>query len=197
MISIGSAAITGTVQSPALPVQLVSFQGRPVANTVQLNWVTAWEQSADRFVVQRSTNAAEFIEVGTLPASGSTDGQRTYTLVDEQPAEGANYYRLKQIDQDGSVNYSKIIAVTVRADQPSILVYPNPSDGRQFQLRIRNLTAPTATLQTLTGQTLHGRWLKLTDTEATWQPDTALEPGVYLLLVGDGAIRQTVKVLVQ
>lgn len=197
LISIGSAAINGTVQSPPLPVELVSFQGRSVANSVQLNWATASERFADRFVVQRSQNAAEFVEVGTLPAAGNTDGQRTYTLTDEQPTNGANYYRLKQIDQDGSVNYSKIIAVTVRADQPSIQVYPNPSDGRQFQLQVRNLIAPTASIQTLTGQTIQGRWMKLTDTEATWQPDTALAPGLYLLSVRDGAIRQAVKVLVQ
>ncbi|RYF72153.1 MAG: T9SS type A sorting domain-containing protein [Cytophagaceae bacterium] len=191
-----NVALSGSVLAP-LPVELVSFQGRPIANTVQLNWATAWERFADRFVVQRSKDAAEFIEVGTLPATGTANGQRTYTLVDEQPADGTNYYRLKQIDQNGSVNYSKTIAVTVRADQPSVQVYPNPSDGRQFQLQVRNLITPTATIQTLTGQTLQGRWLKLTDTEATWQPDTALAPGIYLLSVRDGAVSQAVKVLVQ
>ncbi|MEZ0538246.1 T9SS type A sorting domain-containing protein [Fibrella arboris] len=197
LIRIGSVALSGTVHAPTLPVELVSFQGKPVANRVQLSWATAWERTADRFVVQRSTDAAEFIEVGTLPAAGTTNGPRTYALLDEQPAHGANYYRLKQVDQDGSVNYSKTIAVIIRTDQPFIQVYPNPSDGRQFQLQLRNLMAPTATIQTVAGQTIRGNWLKLTDTEATWQPDIPLAPGLYLLTVRDGAMGQAVKVLVR
>ncbi|WP_375443882.1 T9SS type A sorting domain-containing protein [uncultured Fibrella sp.] len=164
---------------------------------MQLDWSTAWEQVADRFVVERSLDAAEFAEVGTLPAAGNTNGQRTYTLTDEKPNDGANYYRLKQIDQDGAVNYSKTIAVVVRTDQPSVVVYPNPADGRQLHLQVRNLIAPTAVIQTMNGQAIFGKWLPRTDTEATWQPDVPLSPGLYVLTVRDGAIRQTVKVLVQ
>ncbi|MEZ0487119.1 T9SS type A sorting domain-containing protein [Fibrella aquatica] len=197
LIRIGSVGLKGTVQSPALPVSLISFQGRAMVNAVQLNWATAWEQSASQFVVQRSRDAAEFAEVGTLPASGTTNRQRTYTLTDSQPTEGTNYYRLKQVDLDGSVNYSKIIAVTVYADQPSVRVYPNPTDGRYLQVQLSNLTTPTATIQTLTGQQIQGKWLEMTASNAVWQPNTPLSPGIYLFDVRDGGIGQRVKVLVQ
>ena len=196
-VSIGSTSISGSILALALPVGLISFLGKTVGTAVQLTWATAWEQNADRYVVQRSPDALDFLDIGMLRAAGNTDGQRTYTLTDDGPDEGVNYYRLKQLDEDGTFVYSKLVAVQVRSAEPLVRVFPNPSDGRQIQAHLRGLTAPTVSIYALTGQQVPGIWLLKSPTAATWQPDAPLLPGLYLFSVRDGAVSQTIKVLVE
>lgn len=97
-----------------LPVELISFTGELVGNgKVLLRWLTASEQGAQSFSVLRSDNAYEdqWVSVGDLPAIGNTQNQSSYSLVDEYPLSGVNYYKLRQYDIDGSWTDSNIISI--------------------------------------------------------------------------------------
>ncbi|MBO0937182.1 T9SS type A sorting domain-containing protein [Fibrella sp. HMF5335] len=190
-----NVAVSGTVQV-AQPVELVSFSGQAAGNAVLLTWSTAQEQNSERFVVQRSADASEFVSVGTRQSFGTTDRQQYYSLTDESPRNGLNYYRLQQIDHDGSVVYSKPIAVRVEADSPSASLRENPTNGHAIQLRLHQMEAPQVGVHTLTGQIVAGELVRYGATEAVFNPVSPLSPGLYIITVQQGAIRQAMKVMV-
>ncbi|MES2734072.1 MAG: T9SS type A sorting domain-containing protein [Bacteroidota bacterium] len=120
-----------------LPVQLLSFRASATAlGRVALEWSTAQEQNSDWFIVERSQNAEVFTEVGRVKATENSHALLSYTYQDNKPLMGLSYYRLKQIDIDGTAAYSKMAAVTIETSvtDASFKVYPNPSDGKALQL---------------------------------------------------------------
>src|SRR5690606_19785098 len=67
------------------------------------------ESFSDRFEVQRSENGSTFIAIGSVPAAGSSAIPIDYSFTDDDPAQGTNYYRLRQIDLDGTYTYSPLV----------------------------------------------------------------------------------------
>lgn len=123
-----------------LPVELVSFTAQVVAEGVQLNWVTASELNNDFFNVERSANGEQFSSVGKIAGKGTTDERNSYTLIDMYPLDGRSYYRLKQTDFDGTVNYSSIISVLFEGPTAAVMqVYPNPSNGSEISIELTGL----------------------------------------------------------
>lgn len=115
--------VTGVL---ALPVKLRSFTAEAnKSGLVQLKWVTESEQNSSFFVIERSTDGEKFSEIGRARAAGNSSTQRSYGFVDGQAGEGVNYYRLKQVDQDGRFEYFRIVQARVQA-LGGIHVFPNP-----------------------------------------------------------------------
>lgn len=119
-------SLTTTV---VLPVRLLNFTASLQAdNTVKLNWETASEINNDKFTVERSANGINWFTVTDIAAGNSTVGQR-YSYVDITAIQGITYYRLKQTDLSGQINYSPISIVNRKAAN-GIIIYPNPvTDG--------------------------------------------------------------------
>jgi hypothetical protein len=91
---------------PALPVELSYFNVRKQAATAALSWETATERDAERFEVEHSTDGRSFRSIGMRSAAGTSQTPRQYNFIHENPVLGANYYRLRQVDRDGSSTYS-------------------------------------------------------------------------------------------
>lgn len=68
----------------------------------------------DHFCIERSVDAVEFFEVGRLPGAGDSQLLLHYSFIDHEPKLGLSYYRLKQVDEDGSAFYSNIVPVLMR-----------------------------------------------------------------------------------
>jgi hypothetical protein len=119
-----SAIAVGSIEMP-LPVTLVSFTGKAVENTAVLNWATTEEMNASHFEIQRSSDAKHFEPIGEVNAKGDSKVLVSYEFTDTAPLAGPNYYRLKQIDRDGTYAFSKTISVRFDANV-QIKVYPNP-----------------------------------------------------------------------
>ena len=118
--------VTATVDP--LPVELVSFTGKTRAATVELGWETASEYNSAYFLVERSTEPQqEFRTIGRVAAAGNSMQHAAYRFVDAQPA-ALNYYRLRQVDKDGTSTYSPVVAVKAT---PALVLqaYPNPTTG--------------------------------------------------------------------
>lgn len=118
-----------SVISCALPVTWYSFEGVAKSQYNELEWKTATEENNEGFSVERSADGVSFEEVGWVNGNGTTTDQNTYLFQDTNVFDGANYYRLKQIDYDGNFEYSKIISVISVAKDNGIQInlYPNPS----------------------------------------------------------------------
>lgn len=151
---------TGTVGSSTtfcsarpLPVELVSFTAAPVKNFVRLRWATASEQGSARFVVERSAQGAIFEAVCEVAAQGTAAQPTAYAAEDARPLAGRSYYRLRQVDLDGRVAFSPVLAV--RMDNPPLGAYPNPvADRLVVDLTLAPAEACTVRVLSLTGQVL-------------------------------------------
>ena len=119
------------------PVELVSFNATLLDNNVQLNWTTATETNNSGFAVERisiENSKSEFrnsnwTEIGFVPGFGTTTEPKSYTFIDENITTGTYKYRLKQIDFDGSFDYSNEIEVEVDFTPKEFVLYqnyPNP-----------------------------------------------------------------------
>ncbi|GAB3999257.1 hypothetical protein GCM10028807_48970 [Spirosoma daeguense] len=182
--------------SGTLPVTLLDFSAKPEGDRVQLAWSTTSEQDAETFVIERSRDLNEYVTVGEVRANGTTDKRHDYGLTDLNPVIGANYYRLKQIDINGTSHVYKPVSAIIDETAPVVAVYPNPASIGQIHLRVWNVSNATIQLLTLTGQPINGR-LEYQQGEADFIPDQPLLPGFYLLVVRINGQLKVSKILVQ
>jgi hypothetical protein len=96
-----------------LPVELTYFTAVPVSEKeVQLNWITASEINNDYFIIEKSTDGIQFKQTARIKGGGSSTTLLNYAFTDEFfPGNNILYYRLKQVDYNGAVNYSQIVPV--------------------------------------------------------------------------------------
>ncbi len=171
----------------ALPVELLSFTARPEGKEVLLQWRTATELNNDYMAVEHSTDGRNFAEIGRRSGAGTTQEPQHYFLVHAHPADGLNYYRLRQADFDGQVNYFPVAAVEVSLEEPPLwLAFPTVARER-IQLRFTGTAAPAARVRVIspTGKILADEpWLGQAEL-----PVGHLPKGAYIvqLLNGDAA----------
>ncbi|MBO3271196.1 T9SS type A sorting domain-containing protein [Hymenobacter defluvii] len=120
-------------QNTPLPVELVAFAVQAVQQNAVLSWSTASEKNNAYFVVERSFDGFTFTAVGRVAGQGSTSQAHVYGLVDAKvPHTGTVYYRLRQVDHDGTESLSPVRTVVftgeVVAQAPTL--YPNPTTTR-------------------------------------------------------------------
>ena len=120
-----------------IPVELTSFVGKEIDGNVQLNWSTATETNNLGFEIERTPlgppfgkegKKGEWEKIGFVQGHGTTTKPQSYSFKDESIQSGTYQYRLKQIDYDGSYEYSNIIEVEVGIPTEFSLEqnYPNP-----------------------------------------------------------------------
>jgi hypothetical protein len=139
-IDIISAAYEQTANVPissgALPVELTSFTGALVRNSISLKWNTATEVKNYGFDVemkavsnqQSAAGSEQWVKVGFVKGSGTSNSPKDYAFTDTRRPSGTYQYRLKQIDLDGSFQYSKVVELSVAAPKEFAFAqnYPNP-----------------------------------------------------------------------
>jgi hypothetical protein len=113
--------------SYAFPVTLIYFTGKAADQRNELGWATSEETNNDYFEVERSSNGVIFSMLERVSGAGNHAGTKTYSMVDEAPYPHT-YYRLKQVDYDGTTSYSSIIYVK-QATAQRFSLYPNPTRG--------------------------------------------------------------------
>jgi|GEM_PF-677529 len=111
-----------------IPVELTSFAANVSGNNVNLNWNTATELNNSGFEVQRKSSNSEWSNIGFVAGFGTTTEPKVYSFTDDKTAVGNFTYRLKQVDFDGSYEYSNEINVDVTGPAQYSLEqnYPNP-----------------------------------------------------------------------
>lgn len=112
-----------------LPVELIIFTASLTSRQgVALHWVTASEKNSRAFAVERSANGKEFRQQQLVAAAGNSSRLINYDVVDEQPLPGTSYYRLRQLDADGTNTFSPVRTIkTGTPNGESLAVYPGNS----------------------------------------------------------------------
>jgi hypothetical protein len=127
----GGARVLRYDPTSTLPVKLLSFSGTKENKKVELNWSTASEINSDYFQIMRSSDGIHFEKIAKEDALGNSSILRNYTIIDDSPAAGVNYYKLVEYDRDGATQESKVVSVNYENDLDLIIqTYPNPSAGK-------------------------------------------------------------------
>ncbi len=120
---------TGPGPNP-LPITLLSFEVKKIAEGAKLSWATAAEKDNDRFVVERSQDGKIFKAIGEVKGAGTSLALQKYSFVDPSPQAGVNYYRLTQLDYNGKSETHKTIYLAIKpgpATALALTTYPNPA----------------------------------------------------------------------
>jgi len=183
-------------QNPALMVHLLNFGATKVATGDQVIWTTENEENYTSFSVERSTDGGSTFNVlGGVASSGIG----SYSLLDKAPVAGANAYRLKMTDLNGTVTYSNVVTIMYAntGNQVAIkgfILYPNPTAGL-VNLAI-NAPAQTTGSGAYTIQIINnlGAIIKTAiSNQSTWQTDVSnLMPGTYFVQVKNNSTNNLV-----
>jgi len=120
----------------ALPVELINFKALIQNNGgVKLLWSTATEKNNKGYDLERSTDNRTWTALGFIPGNGNSTRQNDYNFTDDNPLPGINYYRLKQMDMDGDIEYSPMVVADVRANGLQLDIFPNPSADGEISIR--------------------------------------------------------------
>ncbi|GIK23380.1 MAG: S8 family peptidase [Ignavibacterium sp.] len=116
------------INSIVVPVELTSFNAEYINGIVELQWITASETNCYGFEIERKEISGNYQTIGFVSGSGSTTNRVTYSFVDNNLNASRYFYRLKQIDFDGSCEYSNEVEVLINSLNGFKLFqnYPNP-----------------------------------------------------------------------
>ncbi|MVN74937.1 hypothetical protein GO988_01215 [Hymenobacter sp. HMF4947] len=165
------------ISNTPLPVTLVAFSAQAAPGAVRLNWTTASERNSARFVAERSTDAHTFVAIGSVEGAGTTTATHSYALTDAAlpPGGPTLYYRLRQVDLDGTLTYSPVQAVESSPGELTLL--PNPA-----HVSARLAGAPAGALVQVFDAL--GRQVLATTTDAAGTATLLLSRGVYAVRTG-------------
>lgn len=143
-----------TFSSSGLPVELLRFDGKVRSPNIQLSWTTATERDNARFRVERAGPDLRFEVIGEVRGAGTVQSEQFYSFEDKEPLPGVNYYRLEQVDFDGSATYSHVIAlhnrqVAIRLSSANPMP---PGSSADFHLEIKEENPFTLEIWSESGQ---------------------------------------------
>lgn len=118
------------IRASALAVTWGNFTAVKAGDAAQLSWSTLQELNTGNYIIERSGNGTDFYTIGTIKAAGNSTATSSYTYTDETPLQGNDYYRIKQVDKNGSFTYSPVRLLVFNGLTGKITVTPNPAADR-------------------------------------------------------------------
>lgn len=173
----------------ALPLNLISFNGKSFSGYNHIEWATGSEKNTSMFELQRSNDGKEYAKVASIAAVGKGDNE--YNQKDNN-ANGTLYYRLKMIDKDGQFTYSNNLKIVGKqSNEGLVTISPNPAKTNvNLTLANEELLGTEATIVNITGQTVHSFMIK----ESKMELNVAQYPaGIYLVKFSNGSLLRFTK----
>jgi len=191
-----------------VPVELASFTASVSENDVELKWITSTETNNQGFEVERlqklEVGNQNWKKIGFVPGFGTTTEVHHYSFIDESLQTGKYHYRLKQVDFDGSFDYSNILEVAVEAPTKFSLEqnYPNPFNPvTKIEFVIPNSSFVDLKIYDLLGNevaTLVEEYKPAGKYEVEFYPESGirnLSSGVYFYTLKAGSFIESKKML--
>jgi hypothetical protein len=177
----------GGGENQPLPVELLSFAGSCENGIVNLYWQTASEFNSLHFDVEKSRDGESWQVIETIPSAGNSNELLNYTAYD-QVTNILNYYRLNQVDIDGTNKRYDPIAVSCEDLQNGILMtYPNPSnEGFNILINDKDLVGEmNMNINTSTGSRMLQKRIVVKEGINVFMMNEKLLPGLYFIEVKD------------
>jgi len=183
-----------------VPVELISFSATTDSKNVNLNWATATEINNRGFEIERRYDKTDWLEIGFVPGHGTTTEKQNYSYIDQNVNAGIYSYRLKQVDFDGTFEYSNEILVNVTASLEFTLDqnFPNPfNPNTLIKYSIPKSSQVSLKIFNTLGQemeTLVNEEKQVGTYEVNWNASN-LQSGVYFYRLQAGSFVQTRKMI--
>jgi Secretion system C-terminal sorting domain len=167
-----------------LPVNLIGFTAQKRGSVNVITWQTAQELNTNRFVIERSNDGINFNAIGQINSTGNSTTAKNYSFIDNVPARGINYYRLKVIDNDNS-NKTSTIKNVRNEGATDVTVYPNPvKNTMQLKVNSDKNDKALVTLIDLNGKTLLTTTFTVTNGTNILDVQTnTLKSGTYIIKI--------------
>lgn len=185
--TLSAIEVSTACSTTTLPIELIEFEAVALEEQVAIHWKTLRELNNEYFAVERSVDGLEFDEITRVQGAGTTASSQSYTVFDTRPIRGRAYYRLRQVDFDGTFSYSDVLAVSFGSLQTTLWMYPNPSYGESLNLEFekfqRNASIKVEIMD-LMGRSLLSRQIQSSQTgSALLKLDlpASFAPGMYLV----------------
>ncbi|MEP6683537.1 MAG: alpha-amylase family glycosyl hydrolase [Parafilimonas sp.] len=186
------------VKGKVLAVNWLSFTAQKTGvHTVTLKWSTQSETNNDRFEVERSNDGVSFTKIASINAS-QTSGTQHYSFPDNNPLNGISYYRIKQVDKDGSYQYSSIQKINLADVVKRWNIYPNPAKNKATVYALSNYTRADISVADLRGKIVYH--VSMNNVNANQQiniPVQQLAKGIYVIKISTEQNTDTQKLLVE
>ncbi len=182
-----------------LPVELSRFEAVAKEKSIILSWSTETELNNSGFSIERSTNGRDFGEISFVEGAGSSSRAEDYTYEDTTPKQGVNYYyRLRQIDFDGTTDLSIVRLAGVRSTKPVFSVGPNPASG-QTTINLQAVKSGEGEVHIIdkSGQVVASQIIEISDGSNSYNLDlNDLVSGIYFVRLSDGVELKYEKLIV-
>ncbi|MFI5205218.1 MAG: T9SS type A sorting domain-containing protein, partial [Flavobacteriales bacterium] len=169
-----------------LPVKLISLTAECEDEGVVINWVTESEINNDYFTLERSDNGNVFEEIAVIDGAGNSNQWKNYSFTDVSTTSGITYYRLKQTDFNGQVEYFQPVSVNCNQTDIQFGIYPNPSNGNNIQFSITGIESASEVLFIITdisGKTVQGEKFEKSMGQYFFTPTQPFASGIYIVNV--------------
>ena len=191
---------TDFLPAGTIPVELTSLAATSSNKKVTLTWSTATETNNRGFDIERKSSTTEWTKIGFVSGFGTTTEAQQYSFTDNNPTVGKYSYRLKQIDLNGTFEYSKVVEVEVLA--PSVFElsqnYPNPfNPTTKINYSVPFDSKVTISIYSITGELVR-ELVNDNVTAGTYSVDfngSNLASGMYIYKMVAGSFVQTHKMM--
>lgn len=180
-----------------LPVTFTSFNTNQVNSKVELNWETATEHNNSYFEILRSQDANNFKVIGKINSKGESNVKQSYIFNDNNPYGGINYYKLRQVDFDGTATEFPDIEVVHVTITNKALSVAKTDDGQCLLLIYEKLNSSKDILITdIMGRKIYGQKLLLQQGYNSLKLNINLQKGVYVAIIKGATERASSKFLI-
>lgn len=180
-----------------LPIELISFDAKNnELNQVELKWATASEKNTHYFLVERSIDGINWITVDKVMANGTTNIAHQYSGTDLNPPSGVVYYRLTSVDFDLSRQFSPLVAIEIKREAASVVIYPNPAKN-QVTIALSDIGGSfTIGLFDALGRSFNTPVLEVLDSKLILDI-SSLKSGMYYVSIEFGKYRKGARLIVE
>jgi hypothetical protein len=184
-----------------LPIILSNYAVKADGKKSLIEWSTSSEQNNSHFEIERSSNGTNYFKIATVAGKGTTSATTNYSVYDNNPSSGVNYYRLTQFNKDGkSVSFGTKTINFSFDPKALVIAYPNPAESN-VGIRLTNFTGNKISVRMtdLMGRVLHTEVIAAGNGQGYYPLHFNSKPaaGQYMLSVDGEGLRQILKLTIK
>jgi hypothetical protein len=187
--------------SSTLALNATTVQAYQQNGGIKVDWSVARENNISAYEVEKSADGQAFKKLGAFAPTSNNNTPVSYTLLDKDPLNGNNFYRVKAIEKSGDYKYSQVVKVLIGSGKAAIVVYQNPVIDKTLVLQLNNEPAGKYYVQLFNGlgQQLMSRTINHSGGSSTQSIplQSVVSKGVYQLHVTNGKNRTTEQIVVE
>jgi extracellular elastinolytic metalloproteinase len=162
-----------------LPVRFINILAQKKNSQVLVKWQVGEEKNVGFYLLQKSVNNREWINIGTINANNSLE----YNLIDKLPHKALNYYRIKAVDKNGTFAFSETRVISFTENKNFVTILPNPAKDLVKIIFSKDLGSSKIQIVNALGQVLMSK--TISNSLTTELNTSKLNDGLYFLNIFD------------